>query len=339
MKPPEERFEELRREALEKGRVDAPGVRAHGAPLPEPPSEVAAQQSETSYHELPLLKPPVWTWEIPLYFFVGGAAGASAMLAAVARITGAEEALVRDARFIAAGGAVLSAPLLISDLGRPERFLNMLRIFKPQSPMSVGAWTLAVFGGAATASALADELSRRTRLPVTIVADGSGLLAAATGLVMCTYTGVLLGVTAIPVWSEHVTVLPMHFGASALGSAVSLLELRGHDHPALNALGIGAATFETLTAGTIDRTSKISSEPLRDGSTGRWIRTAGLLSGVVPLALRLFGGKSRRARQLAAVATLAGSVITRFAWVQAGKKSAADPRPVMEGEAELRIEN
>src|SRR5215213_2942176 len=99
-----------------------------------------------SYYDLPLLKPPVWTWEVPTYFFIGGAAGAAAVLAVAAQIANADEKLVRDARWIAAIGANLSTPLLIADLGRPERFLNMLRVFKLHSPMSVGAWTVAVVG-------------------------------------------------------------------------------------------------------------------------------------------------------------------------------------------------
>src|SRR5262249_13388647 len=176
------------------------------------------QMSETSY-DLPLLKPPVWTWEVPAYFFAGGAAGASAVIGAAARFTGADPALVRDARRIAAIGSMISAPLLIADLGRPERFLNMLRRFKPQSPMSVGAWPRAVFGGACAGAAIL-----RGRL-----GDAAAVVSAATGLVMSTYTGVLLGATAIPVWAEHKRTLPIVFGASALASAVALLELRGHD--------------------------------------------------------------------------------------------------------------
>jgi DMSO reductase anchor subunit len=242
-----------------------------------------------SYHDLPLLKAPVWTWEIPLYFFVGGAAGASSVLGFAAQLTTDDEDLVRDARRIAAIGAIVSGPLLISDLGRPERFLNMLRVFKPQSPMSVGAWTVAAFGGATAAAAFAPWKPVRT-----VAAAG----AAATGLVMATYTGVLLGVTAIPVWAENARLLPVHFSASALGSAVSLLELRGHKVPALNALGIGASVFETAA----------------HSGASKW---ADALSGPVPLALRLFGK-----RRLAAVSTLIGSVLTRYAWVDAGKRSA-----------------
>lgn len=272
-----------------------------------------------SYHRIPLLKAPVWTWEVPAYFFVGGAAGASAALGAIAQLTGASDDLVRDARWIAAAGSALSAPLLISDLGRPERFLNMLRVFKLQSPMSVGAWTLAAFGTASSASAFADLVRRKTNLPVRIVGDASAFLAAATGMVMATYTGVLVGATAIPVWREHVRLLPMHFGASALGSAVSLLELRGHDDDALNAIGLGAAIFETVASFAIETGDDRASAPLRDGRTGLLTKLAGAFAGPIPLALRLLG-----ARKGAAVSTLVGSLLTRFAWVEAGKASTKD---------------
>src|SRR5438270_9106457 len=116
----------------------------------------AAAQAR-DYYGLPLLKEPVWTWEVPAYFFVGGAAGASAVLAAAAQLAGGREELVREARWVAAVGAALSAPLLIADLGRPERFLNMMRVFKLRSPISVGAWTLAAFGTATAAAAFAEE--------------------------------------------------------------------------------------------------------------------------------------------------------------------------------------
>ena len=275
----------------------------------------------SSYYDLPLLKPPVWTWEVPAYFFVGGAAGAAAALGAIAQVTGADDALVRDARWIAAAGATLSAPLLVADLGRPERFLNMLRVFKLQSPMSVGALTLTAFGSASSAAAFARLVRRNTNLPVRVLGDASAAVAAATGLVMATYTGVLLGATAIPVWNDNVRLLPVHFGASALGSAVSLLELRGHRDLSLNALGLGAALFETLVAASLESRDDRVSAPLKRGRSGNLLRLAGALSGPVPLALRIFG-----ARKAAAVATLAGSLLTRFAWVEAGKASARDPQ-------------
>ena len=134
----EQRLVEIRREAETRGKVKLGGIRPAGAPFPQ-------ASPETGYYGIPLLKEPSWTWEIPLYFFVGGAAGAAAVIGAIADYTGADRKLVRDARWIAAAGSVISPALLIADLGRPERFLAMLRVFKPQSPMSVGVWTLLGF--------------------------------------------------------------------------------------------------------------------------------------------------------------------------------------------------
>jgi polysulfide reductase-like protein len=268
----------------------------------------------SGYHDLPLLKKPVWTWEVPLYFFVGGTAGAAAMIGVAADLGGAKRTLVRDARRVAFGGAVLSTPLLIADLGRPERFLNMLRVFKPRSPMSVGAWTLAVFGGASTVAAA----GKATRF--------ASIVSAATGLVMATYTGVLIGATAIPVWKKHVSTLPIHFGASALASAASLLELLGHDdEPALAALATAAAAFETWTGWRIEARGGVESEPLTRGATGITIRIGGMFSGPLPLILRVIG--SRNARTAAAASALLGSLITRIAWIEAGKSSADAARP------------
>jgi hypothetical protein len=309
----EKRLDEIRREAELTGRVDAKGIRAGGAPLPE-------ASSSNGYYGLPLLKQPVWTWEIPVYFAVGGAAGVAAMIGLAAQLAGADKRLVRDARWIAAIGANLSAPLLIADLGRPERFLNMLRVFKPQSPMSVGAWILSAFGASAMGAVL---------LPGPF-GDAAAMGSAVTGLGMATYTGVLLGATSIPVWSKHVVTLPLHFGASATGSAVSLLELRGHDERALNVMGIAAASFETLSGARVELSRDVESEPLRRGATGTLTRIGGVLSGPVPLLLRVFGGRSKKTRRLAAASTIAGSLITRLAWVAAGRASARDPRPALQ---------
>jgi hypothetical protein len=253
-----------------------------------------------------------------LYFFVGGAAGASSCLALAAQLAGAPRALVRDARWIAAIGAAASGPLLILDLGRPERFLNMLRVFKPQSPMSVGAWTLSVFGAASATSAIGEALGLRR------IGDAAAFVAALSGLTMATYTGVLLGVTAIPVWAAHARTLPVHFGASALASATAVLELRGHDAKALNALGFAAAIVETSMGAEIESDTSIESEPLRRGPTGTTIRIGGFFSGPLPLALRLLGFGSKRARRAAAASALLGSLITRLAWIEAGKVSARD---------------
>lgn len=317
-------LEEIRREAAEVGRVERPGVQPAGAPFPK-------ADGETGYYGLPLLKRPVWTWEVPVYFFVGGAAGAAAVVGAAARAAGVRD-LARDARWIAAVGGAASPALLVADLGRPGRFLNMLRVFKPQSAMSVGAWTVVAFSTASAARAFADLLrdpdggagGDATPVPrplaVRVLEDAAEPVSAATGAVMASYTGVLVGATAIPVWNRNVRVLPLHFAASGLASAVSILELLGHRHRALNALGTAAAAAETAVGAHHELDPDRAYEPLKRGRSGAIVRTGGVLSGPVALVLRLVG-----ARRAAAVSALAGSLLTRFGWVEAGKASADDP--------------
>ena len=94
-----------------------------------------------SYYGQPVLKEPVWTPEIPVYFFTGGLGGASAGLAFLSELRGNDQ-LARRAWAASFAGLAVSPPLLISDLGVPRRFLNMLRMFKVTSPMSVGSWLL-----------------------------------------------------------------------------------------------------------------------------------------------------------------------------------------------------
>lgn len=256
-----------------------------------------------TYRDAPLLKAPVWTWEIPLYFFVGGAAGAAAVIAAAAHFGGATLApLARDAKGIAAIGALISPLLLISDLGRPARFLNMLRVFKPRSPMSMGAWTLVLFSNAVLASLL----------PIGVLADVAVVAAGASGAILATYTGVLIGATVIPVWSRNADILPILFGASGLGAAVSILELAGHRTSAMNALGVAAAAVETLLIVITLR---------RGSSAGRLMHGAEILSGPLPLVLRLAASHLPAVRAAAAIATIAGSLLTRLAWIQAGRRA------------------
>ena len=217
----------------------------------------------------------------------------------------------------------MSPPLLISDLGRPERFLNMLRVFKVQSPMSVGAWTLVAFSSAAGAAAFADLAHRSTggKMPVTIVADAAEILSAATGLVLATYTGVLLGATAIPVWSRNARVLPMLFGASGMGAAVSTLELLGHRTRALNRIGIGAALVGKRSRALSRELATIETlTPLRDGANGQLARAPRACSRVpcrsscaCSPAARLLRGASPRC------STIAGLAAYAVAWLQAGK--------------------
>jgi hypothetical protein len=145
-----------------------------------------------SYYGRPILKEPAWTLEVPWYFFTGGMAGASAPLAVAARMTG-NDPLARSALTVAGAGIAASVPLLVSDLGRPERFHHMLRVFKPTSPMSMGSWALAAMGPAAVGAAVSDRLG---------ILPGLGRVAeVVSGVIgpsLCTYTGALVANTAAP---------------------------------------------------------------------------------------------------------------------------------------------
>ncbi len=327
----EDRLVEIKREAETKGLVKSPGIRPGGAPFPQ-------ASPETGYYGIPLLKEPSWTWEIPLYFFVGGAAGASAVVGAIAGYTGADRKLVRDARWIAAAGTVLSPGLLISDLGRPERFLAMLRVFKPRSPMSMGVWTLMGFSGGAAAAAFAELLRDRygPNFPVRVLENAGQAASLLFGLPFSNYTGVLIGATTIPAWNANVGELPIHFGASGLAASVGLLELMGHRKSrALQMLGLGAAAFECWEGYRLESRKGSALDPLKHGPSGWITRAGGLLSGPLPLALRLLSmaAGSRRSgnlRRAAAISAVAGSLITRIAWVYAGHVSARDWRQPLE---------
>ena len=316
----EERLSEIRRTAA----AASSSAAASGAGS-------KAATALTGYYGLPLFKPPQWKWEVPGYFFAGGAAGAAAIIAGAGQVCGADPRLVRDARWIAALGGAISPALLISDLGRPERFLNMLRVFKLQSPMSVGSWTLAVFSSAAAAALFFDASLRGRSLPAITIGAASQAVATLTGMPLATYTGVLLGATVIPVWAESAAELPVHFAASGLGSAVSLLELKDHEsHRALNALGIGSSAVETVMGLRMAAKREPALKALKTGRAGWMSRAAAVLSGPLPLVLRLLAGSSgarssRRLRRMAAASTVVGSVLTRYAWVGSGRASAADP--------------
>jgi hypothetical protein len=162
--------------------------------------------------------------------------------------------------------------------------------------------------------------------PLTLTFDAA---AAGAGLLLATYTGVLLAVTAIPVWAAHVRTLPIHFAASSLGAAASLLELVGHRAAALNTVALGAAAVVLLLWVAAEIRRDAASRPLHTGRSGRLVRAGDALAGLVPVVLRLTAAGSPVLRLLAASAAVAGSLVTRFGWLAAGRASAADPDAIL----------
>jgi hypothetical protein len=329
----EARLAELRREAERLGRVEGTGISPAGAPFPK-------ASPATGYYGIPLLKAPQWNWAIPLYFFVGGGAGAAGVIASVADWIGDDFQLARKARLLALGGAMLSGGLLVYDLGRPSRFLNMLRVFKPQSPMSMGAWTLAAFSSSTAAAAFADLVRARWSsgkgsgsLPVRVLGGAAAGFSALFGAPFSNYTGVLIGATAIPVWNRAIDTLPIHFGMGGLQTACSALELWGFDRStALNILGMGAAAYETWEGFHLEMRREAALQPLKRGVSGSIVRAGGVLSGPIPLVLRSVAAVTgdRGMRRWAAISGLAGSLLTRYGWMHAGHASAQDWRLPLE---------
>lgn len=319
----ESRLEAIRAEAKEKGQVAAPGIRPAGSPLP-------VASPETGYYKQPLLKQPQWTPLIPVYIFVGGATGALGVIGSLADLLGGDLELAQKARWMAAGGAVLSSALLIADLGRPSRFLNMLRVFKPQSTMSMGSWALSAFSLCAGISSFADLLALRfgNRLTIRAIRGIGRVGSVLFGMPFHNYTGVLIGASVIPVWNKRVRSLPRQFGMSGLQSAVGLLELAGEaGNPALNCLSLLSAGIESWAGVDLLRTSDQALRPAKRGISGALVQAAGVLSGPLPMALRiasLFLRNRKRLRRLAAWSGIVGSLCLRHGWFYAGHVSARD---------------
>jgi hypothetical protein len=211
-------------------------------------------------------------------------------------------------------------------------------VFKPQSPMSVGVWTLVGFSGGAAAAAFAQFMRDKfgPSLPLSVIEHAGQAAALIFGLPFSNYTGVLIGATAIPVWNENVGDLPIHFGMSGLSAAVGTLELMGHEKSkAWQILGLRTATFECWEGWRIESRRSPALNPLKQGPSDAIVRTGGVLSGPVPLILRALSlaseqKRARRLRRWAAMSTLAGSLLTRIGWIYAGHASAKDWRAPLE---------
>jgi hypothetical protein len=277
-----------------------------------------------SYYARPVIKQPAWTWEVPWYLFAGGLGGASSVLSLAARLRG-NDVLADRARLIAAGAVVVCPPLLISDLGRPSRFYNMLRVFKPTSVMSVGSWVL---GAYSTATGGAVGLSLLGWLPkLRAVAD---TVAGGLGAVMATYTGALLADTSIPVWHEARRELPVLFGSGALasaGSAAVLLTPPSSAEPARR-LAVTGAGAELVVDTVMRRRLGMVGEVYDREEAGRFHRAATAATVLGGTAMAAGRGRPMLAR-LGAVGLLVGSICQRWSVFKAGFQSARDPQATL----------
>ncbi|HUA04966.1 MAG TPA: NrfD/PsrC family molybdoenzyme membrane anchor subunit [Solirubrobacteraceae bacterium] len=305
---------------------------AGAQPVPGQVAEANRRMREAPFSEVngPFIHAPVWSGLVATYFWLGGMASGSAFVALACDAAG-DHRSAAIARKVALGAVAPAPVLLIADLGRPERFLNMTRVFKPRSPMNTGSWCLIAFSGSGALAVGCDLIGWPK------AGRSFGALTALFGSYLGSYTGVLLACTAVPLWSGSRTILGPAFvaTATATGAAATRLVLVAsglpHGHPTRRALG----TIETASMLTELSISALGERRLGDaaralarGRPGLYFRAAKTLVAL-GISLRVVARRTGpREHELASVMYLAAGLLFRFAWVSAGKASAEDDEVV-----------
>jgi formate-dependent nitrite reductase membrane component NrfD len=290
-------------------------------------SHVAVAHDGGSYYGNSIINPPVWAErDIAGYLFAGGLAGASSLLAAGADVSGRPR-LARRAKLCATTAIGASLAALINDLGRPARFLNMLRVFKPTSPMSVGVWILFAYAPlnvVSTASEVTGIAPRTGRA----AGAGAGLLGPA----VASYTAALIGDTAVPAWHEGHREMPFLFAGSAASAAAGfgLLAAPLAENAPAQRLAVLAAVGEIAAERLLERRLGMVAETMRTGTAGRRLRAAKALTLAGALGATAVARRSRWGASLSGGALLAASALTRFGIFAAGMASARDPKYTVE---------
>ena len=303
-------------------------------------SPPAPDDGRLNYFGRPVLKRPQWGGEVIAYLFLGGVMGGCGMLAMLADRS-RERNLSLSAKVSAFALASVCPLILISHLGKPARFLHMLRVVKFKSPMSMGVWGLVAFSGVAAATATG-ELAKGGRLPrwLRIASPpGATLLQGLLGAFITGYTGVLLSATAVPLWAKGKRHIPAACVCSGLGGACALnalLLLRGKNRAAierLERLELAASAAELLILLHFRKHAGDYGKPMFEGEIGRRFFNASILGGLaLPIAINSISLLARPRGSLAKVLTLAAATLTlgggavfRQTLIEAGKKSADDP--------------
>ena len=288
------------------------------------------------YYDYPVVRRPVWTWEVPAYFWLGGLGAGAFVTASLAQTFGSadDRRIAADGFYVAAAALVPCAPLLIADLGRPDRFHHMLRIFKPLSPMNLGAWTLTgltplAFARGASHAADTGLFHGPLRAVAQLVPRRlTELLGSLLGLTLAGYSGVLLGATNVPLWAKS-KLLGGVFMASALSSGSAAVTLQAALHRLATVESAASLGEMAILTGYLVQSGK-AARPL---TTGRfappfWLGAVSA-GGLLPLLLHGVArrGHGRTVRSLstaAAMCTMIGSLALRWSIFEAGKDSSED---------------
>jgi hypothetical protein len=284
-----------------------------------------------SYYGQPIINPPVWAeLDIAGYLFAGGLAGVSSTLAAGADLS-SRPTLGRRCRLCATAAVGTSLVALIHDLGRPARFLNMLRVFKPTSPMSVGVWLLAAYAPLTIGTAAGDVLDiapRSTR--------AAGLAAGLLGTGVATYTAALIADTAVPAWHGGHRELPFLFAGSAASAAAgfALIAAPLHESGPAARIAVLGCVGELAAEQRMERRLGMVADVLHEGTAGSRLRAAKALTVAGALGAATVARRSRLGAALSGTALLAGSALTRFGVFAAGMASAEDPKYTVQPQRE-----
>ncbi|KFE72204.1 NrfD/PsrC family molybdoenzyme membrane anchor subunit [Hyalangium minutum] len=305
------------------------------APVPsalargELPVRAGQGEPTPTYYGQPAVKEPVWIWSVPLYLYVGGLAGAASLLGVAAQLCGRGrlDGLAKRCHWVGAVGDAVSGGLLIHDLGRPERFLNMLRVFRPKSPMSMGSWSLAGSGAANSAAVVLSH----GRGFLGWAGRAAGVVGGLLGMPLAGYTAVLLCNSAVPLWQHTHRTLPLLFMSSSVascGAFLELLPLHRHERRVVRVFwlsGTAAALAATVAVERDASRSEPVARPLRTGASGA-LWKAFKVCTVAGLGLALWPGRQRWKTVAASALTTVGALAMRFAFFHGGKASARDPQ-------------
>ena len=285
--------------------------------------------TDITYYDRPILKQSVWSIDIPFYYFLGGTAGAALALGAAVQLGGNSDLreFSKYCHWMGIVGSSLGAAFLIHDLGKPSRFLNMVRVFRPTSPMNMGSWILS--GAAPTAIATGLFINRGGLLGS--LGEVTGYASGIFGAALAGYTGVLVSNTAIPVWQDARRWMPILFMASSIASAASILDLFYEDERANRITSMFGNVGRMLEIGAAYKVEEAASrvpkvgEPFRKGHTSTLWKAATVLT-FTSLVVSAIPGKSSAKRKVAGLLGAAGSLCLRFAVHYISNASARDPR-------------
>lgn len=300
------------------------------------------KRDEKGYYGIPPIKAAHWTWQIPVYFWIGGIAAGVQLFTTLANVLGhKDEAMTRIGRYTSLVAMILSPILLVWDLGRPERFYNMMRIWKLRSPMSNQSWSLVVYGNLggllAARQAAEDGLLGRNFLSALLTrlipARLISVLALPVALFVGSNTGTLLSATSVPMWARNWALMGPTFLASGVSTALSYLSLVLHlgrwgeqkTHHVLRRAERAVILVEAvLIAASLVRMGRWG-KPLFSKEFAPLFVGGTLLGGIAaPLAL-LSSEETRNKSILTSVLVLLGGLAFRFAMVLGGRQSANDP--------------